>query len=258
MKLAASLVAVAWSGGPAAAERAISVELTAPAVFDAGELREAMRVRMPADGAAVAIRVTPTPEGVRIETRRKVRMVDVAGLHGTAAARLVALAADDLLLDDLATLPVTRSHESLTIGASAGIAGWANVLAGGGVDLAVPLGRGLLAIELGAGSLTGGPVELTAATARFGPGVRLGIVELRGGVVLAPIFVASGGGDSTVLAGATASIRLRIPVAPRVHAVFAAGADVFATRTEYRIDGMAALTTPQLAPWLGAGMELSP
>jgi hypothetical protein len=260
VKLVLGLVALA--AGPAWAERAIAVEVTAPLPFDAAELRDAMRLRLPVEGAPIRVRVSPTTGGIQpglivIEARAGVRAVDVAGLRGTAAARLVALAANDLLLDDLAS-PPSSPRGATTFAATGGVAGWERMLGGAGFDLAVPYRSGVIAIEVGAGSLLDGPVKLTAGIARVSAGVRAGLFEVRAGLTLAPIFVGDGAGDSTVLAGAGASVRLRIPVSPRLRAVFAAGADVFATRTEYRIDGSAVLTTPRLAPALAIGMEVAP
>jgi hypothetical protein len=42
-----------------------------------------------------------------------------------------------------------------------------------------------------------------------------------------------------------------------VDAVLAGGIDLFATRTTYVLDGMPVLTTPRIAPWLAAGLEVA-
>jgi hypothetical protein len=255
---------------PAYAERAIAVEVTFAAPFEASELREALRVRLPVEGGPVRVRVALTPTGIQVETPRGVREVDVAGLEGVAAARMVALAASDLLLDDLATFPVSppalveampaaATTPPIALGVVGGVAGWDRALGGALIDVTLPRGaRGLIAIEAGGGTLLGSGVHLTSALARLSGGVRLGIVELRAGAVLAPVFVSDGVGDTTLLAGATASTRVRIPISPQLRAVFAIGLDAFATRTEYQLAGMSVLTTPRLAPWLGIGMELTP
>ena len=254
---------------PAYAERAIAVEVTFAAPFEAGELREALRVRLPAEGGPVRVRVALTPTGIQVETPRGVREVDVAGLEGVAAARLVALAASDLLLEDLATFPVSPpslvestaapAAPPVALGVVGGIAGWDRALGGAMADLTLPRGaRDLIAIEAGGGTLLGSGIHLTAAIVRFSGGIRLGVLELRAGAVLAPIFVSDGVGDTTLLAGAAASARVRVPLSPQFRAVFAAGLDAFATRTQYLHDGMAALETPQLAPWFGIGMEVTP
>lgn len=241
------------------AERAITVDVAAAAPFDADELRRAMRVRLAPDGTPVRVRVTVTATGLQVAADDRVREVDIAGLHGTAAARLVALAASDLLLEDLATVPeMSKPRRSMTIGAIGGIAGWERLVGGAAIDVTVPIGRGLFAADLGASTLTGGELSLTAATARIGGGVRVGLLELRAGLTLAPVFVSDGSGDRTVLVGAGASVRLRVPVSPRARGVFALGADAFATQTEYRSAGMTVMTTPRVAPWTGAGIEVTP
>ena len=254
---------------PAYAERSIAVEVTFAAPFEPNQLREALRVRLPAEGAPVRVRVALTPTGIQVETPRGVRQVDVAGLEGVAAARMVALAASDLLLDDLATFPVSppalveamparETSPPVGLGVVGGVGGWDRALGGAVVDLTLPRGRGLIAIEAGGGTLLGSGVHLTTALARLSGGLRLGLVELRAGAVLAPVFVSDGVGDSTLLAGATASTRVRIPISRELRAVLAIGLDAFATRTEYQLAGMSVLSTPRLAPWLGIGMELTP
>lgn len=251
---------------PAArAERAIAVEVTFAAPFDAAQLREAIRVRLPAEGRPVHVRVALTPTGIQVETPSGAREVEVSGLEGAAAARLVALAASDLLLDDLASVPTIvesaaapPARSATTIGAVGGVAGWGRALGGAGIDVAIPLGPGLFALELAGATLLGEGVHLTAGVARVGGGLRLGIAELRAGLVLAPVFVSDGVGDTTILGGGSASIRVRPELTRQLRAVFAVGVDAFASRTEYRIAGMSELTTPRFAPWFGVGMEVSP
>ena len=53
LKLAAGLSIVCGGSLPASAERAIVVELSEPAPFAANELADAMRMRLPAEGAPV-------------------------------------------------------------------------------------------------------------------------------------------------------------------------------------------------------------
>jgi len=251
----------------AGAERSITAEVSAIAPFDAAQLTAALRVRLPVEGAPVELRVTATPGGVRIEARGNVREVALRDLTGVAAARFVALAANDLLLDDLADPPLgapslTRSSDApdsapTTVGVLGAAAAWQYVLGGLAVDLAIPCGRWLVAIEAGGGTLVDGPVQLTAAMIRIGGGARLGWLELRAGATLAPLIVSSGGGDRTILAGAGTSIRVRVPIGPGIRAVLAGGVDLFATRTSYLLDG-AMLATPRAAPWIAAGMEVTP
>ncbi|HEY5920503.1 MAG TPA: hypothetical protein VIV11_02480 [Kofleriaceae bacterium] len=260
-------VVIAFSAGSARAERAITVDVAGLAPFEADELARAIRVRLPAKGAAVHVRVAATPAGIQVQTREATRDVDIAGLGGAAAARLVALAATDLLLADLAVEPTDvgepreEAGGATTIGAIGGVAGWERLLVGGGVEVTLPVrarvGIDAIAVELG-GGIASGPVSLKAALARIGVGMRSGLFEVRVGATVAPIFVADGAGDSTLLVGGGASVRLRVPVASRARALFGVGVDAFATQTEYRINGVEVFTTPRYAPWFGAGVEVTP
>ena len=98
---------------------------------------------------------------------------------------------------------------------------------------------------------------MTTGEVRASAGVRVDWLDLRAGVVLVPVLVSTGAGDATVLAGGGASARAVVPVSPLLRAVVAAGLDVFATTTEYRLAGMSVLTTPRWAPWLAAGIEVA-
>jgi hypothetical protein len=69
-------------------------------------------------------------------------------------------------------------------------------------------------------------------------------------------MVSTGVGDHTVLFGAGASGRLRVPVVAGVRGVLAVGIDAFANRTQYQVLGMPTVATPQLAPWVAAGVEV--
>ena len=240
----------------ARAERPIHVE-AAGAPFAAEELVAALRVRIPANGAPVQIRVTAIEQGVRIESGGAVRDVPLADLRGGDAARLVALAADDLLLDDLAMPPpaLPRARKT-TLGVLGGAAAWDGTLGGMALDMVVPRGGVVLAVEAGGARLFGGALDVTAATVRATAGVRAGWLEVRGGLTFVPVFVTTGAGDATVLAGAGASARVLVPISPALSGVIGGGLDVFATRTEYRITGMPALTTPRWAPWLALGIEV--
>lgn len=249
--------AVAW------AERAIEADVAAAVPFDGRALASALRVRTPAEGDAIHIQVTPTSEGVRVETRGTTRDVALRGLVGDAAARLVALAAADLLVDasDLEPPPFAapgRHRLQTTLGLLGSAGAWGRTLGAVGLDLAIPRRSYVIAIEAGAGTLVDGPLRLTTGIVRAGLGIRRGDLELRVTATAAPLVVSSGTGDATILAGAGASLRLRLPLARDLHAVVAAGADAFATQTTYVVDGMTSLTTPRVAPWAALGLELAP
>jgi hypothetical protein len=266
LKLLIGLVILCGTG-LAHAERAITVDVAA-GPLTATELVAAIRARLPADGAPVRVAVTPTQDGVRVEAHGGTRDIALTGLDHAAAIRLVALAANDLLFDDLASLPESPpsavplasfgNRPSATLGFLGGAAGWDGILGGLTVDAALARGGWLAAIDVTGGTLVDNSVSLSTAVIRLSGGARAGLFELRGGLTLAPLVVQSGAGDRTVLVGAGASVRLRIPLAPRLRGVLAIGADAFATRTEYLVEGMQAMTTPRIAPWLAAGLEVTP
>jgi hypothetical protein len=248
----------------AAAERAIAVDVPAAAPFEAGELRRALALRLSPEGVRVELRVALAGDGlVQIIAGERAREIDVAGLHGAAAARLVALAASDLLLDDLADAPPAPAGAArgpaMTVGALGAVSSWPHALAGGAVDVALASRSKLVAVELGGATLLAAGIRMTAMTARIAAGVRPHeAVELRAGLTLAPIFVSDGAGDRTALVGGHAVVRLRFPIGARIQAVLAAGADMFATRTEYRAGGMPLFATPRIAPSIGVGIEVTP
>ncbi len=271
LKLAAGLSILC---GTAAAERAIEVELMQPAPFEAGQLAAAMRVRLPAEGAPVRVRISPIADGVRIDAAPGSRDVPLHGLSGPDAARMVALAASDLVMVDLAAAPELvvrgaapahraddridgRIDDRIALGVTGALARWDGALATGALDLVLPRRRFVIALEAGGGTMPGGTVDVIAGVVRIDAGLRSGMFELRGGVTFAPLVVSTGAGDSTLLAGGNASARMRIPLTASTRAVLAAGADAFATRTTYLLDGMTALTTPRIAPWFAAGMEVA-
>jgi hypothetical protein len=261
-----------------AAERAIAVVVVGTP-FEPAELVVALRFRVAPGGGPLQLRVTATEHGVRIEGPGGVREVALGGLRGAAAARLVALAASDLLLDELAQPPSAAGGTAgpdpvvpsiaapapglaradgapATVGVLGGVSGWAGVLGDLAVDVTVPRDGWLVAIELGGGGLVGSTLHVSAAVLRAGGGLRTGPLEARLGVTAMPVIVTTGAGDQTVLLGANASLRVRIPLSTGLHGILAAGADVFATRTEYRMEGMPVLTTPRAVPWLAAGLEV--
>jgi len=251
----------------AEAERAITVD-AAGAPFAASELVTAIRVRVPAEGPSIEIRVTVTARGVRIEAAGGAREIDVLGLRGAAAARLVALAADDLLPDDqlavtaiapAAPSPGRRPREPrdpVTLGVLGAVSSWSGTLGDLALDIAIPYDRWLVAIEVGGGQLMNSALNLTAAIARVDVGAHYRMLEARVGLTAAPVIVSNGAGDQTVLLGANLSLRARLPLARTLSGVLVLGCDAFATRTTYQLDSTATIATPRLAPWLAAGLEV--
>jgi len=152
-------------------ERVVTAEVAGAAPFDAAQLTAAIRIRTSTGRVAIRVRVFAIPGGVRIETRGNARDVALGGLIGPAAARLVALAAADLLLDDLATAPQDTtdvpvssvagavgarrapSRSTTTVSALGGAAAWSHTLGGLGFDVAASSGTWLVAVEAGGASL---------------------------------------------------------------------------------------------------------
>ena len=256
--IAAALV-VTCAVRRAQAERAIVVDETTVAPFAAQELAAAIRVRIAPDGSPVRIRVTSTATGVRIETRGETREVELGELRGADAARMVALVANDLLIDDLAAPPppleLQARHAPTELGVLGGVSGWDGMLGGVTLDLAVPRDGWVMTFEAGGGVLVDSTLHVLAGVVRIDPALRIDGFEVRAGATLAPLLVTSGLGDQTVLAGANASVRMRLAVTAGVHAVLAAGVDAYATHTQYQLSTMT-IATPWIAPWVGAGIEV--
>ena len=262
MLLRSLTVALLLAGGEAAAERAIAIDLDPGVPLSQRELADALRVRIAPTGEPVHVTVTASERGVVVGARGGSRVVDLGDRRGGDAARLVALAAVDLLFDDLAAPPAVvaevapRADNRWTIGLVGMAAQWSGTLAGVALDLRIPYGSWFAAVDAGGGELVDGTLHLTGGVVRASVGRRMGRLDLRGGATVAPINVADGAGDTTVLVGAGVSARVRFPV-DAFDLVLAGGADAFATRTEYRIASMT-VATPWLAPWVGLGIEVTP
>ncbi|HSS01391.1 MAG TPA: hypothetical protein VLM79_30235 [Kofleriaceae bacterium] len=249
----------------------MSAEVAAAAPFDAAQLAAAIRIRVPAGRAPIRVRVFAITGGVRVEARGSARDIPLGAFTGAAAARLVALAASDLFVDDLGVTVLedpaaagvaasvdARARGRITVSALGSAAMWSHALGGLAVDAAWSSGNRLVALEAGGGTLVGSPLRLTAGVVRVGGGVRLGIAELRATATVVPLYVSDGVGDQTVLWGIGASARLRIPLVTGVRAVLATGIDLFATRSTYVVEEMPVLETPRATAWLAAGVEVTP
>lgn len=263
---------LACAATTARAERAVHVDVAPGVAVTADEVAAALRLRIADAGAAVSVRVRPASDGVIAQVDERVRAVALGGRTGTDAARLIALAIADLAQVDIEATQVEvtaaphaarvgRPRTSLELALVGSASVWSAPLAAVGLDIAAARGRWLVAAELGAGKLVDGDLHLGGGTVRLGGGVRAGRLDVRAGLVLAPVWVSNGAGDRTVLVGGGASARLRIPLAPDLRLVLAVGVDGFATRTQYTVTSavgsMTTLSTPWLAPWGGAGAEVT-
>jgi hypothetical protein len=248
----------------AQADRTIVVDEATTGPFAPQELAAAIRVRIAAAGTPVRILVTPTATGVRIETRGETREVALGELRGPDAARMVALVANDLLVDDLAAPAppmveirgdVRASHPAAELAVLGNVSGWDGMLGGLSLDLAIPRGGWAMTFEAGGGVLVQSTLHVLAGNVRIDPALRIQGFELRAGATLAPLLVTNGAGDQTVLVGGNASVRMRLGLGAGIHAVLAAGVDAYATHTQYELATMT-LATPWLAPWVAAGIEV--
>ncbi len=247
-------------GGRAVAERAIVVELAGPQAFDVGELTAAVRVRVAPDGGRIQLRVTRSVDGVLVEAHGATRAVVLGDRHGAEAARLVALAASDLLFDDLSRSPTVEPRApGFTLAALGTVAAWdSGALTVATIELTLPRGAWLANASIGGGELFGSGVHASEGIVRLGGGRRVGWLDLTAGLTLVPISVNDGVGDRTVLVGGGVAARLRVPLADSVLLVVAAGVDGFATRSEYTSNGVAIAATPWVAPWGALGVEVAP
>lgn len=248
------LIATVALAGQAHAERAVRV-VADGAPFTADELAAALRVRLPADGAAVDVRVIAS-DGARVTIAigDTTRDVELGGRTGAEAARLVALAIVDLALDDLAMPPPIEARGApvaVHLAVLGSATAWSDVLAGAAGELAVGRDSWLGSLEVAAATRVVGNLHAANVVVRAQAGVRSGPFVIRAGGVIAPVWVSAGDGDQVTLVGATASVKVRFGG----HFVAAAGADAFTTQTTYRL-GMATITTPWVAPWVDVGMEL--
>jgi hypothetical protein len=252
------LALVACLCGHARAERSVQV-VADGAPFSPADLANALRVRLPDQGAAVAVHVQAAGDRVTVAIGDTTRDVELGGRTGPDAARLVALAVVDLALDDLAVMPRSEPAPGsiVTLGLLGSATAWASVLAGPTADVAIARGRWLFALDVTGDEHVSGDLGVASAPVHACVGMRLDQLELRGGAVVVPMWVSNGSGDQTTLLGLTASARLRLAITPTVHLVAAVGIDGYATQTVYHL-GMGTITTPWFAPWLAAGMEVRP
>jgi hypothetical protein len=152
-----------------------------------------------------------------------------------------------------ATAPEPRPERTVAVLGT--VAGWSGALGTGTVELAFPVGPLLVAIAGGGGELFTGKLALDAGIVRLDVGMRRGWLEARVGAVAVPLVVSSGRGDTTVVAGGGASVRVRVPVAGSLRALLAVGLDAFANRTEYVAATLPEVDTPWWAAWAGLGVE---
>lgn len=246
-----------------------AIDIGPGAGIDSAQLHDALRGRIEHAGTLPPVHIEAIPGGVAIVVAGHRREVPLGGATGLEAARLVALAMVDLLDEPAAAdgADEDRNNDAadeptppapLEVAVLGGAAQWSGMLATAGIDMTVPVAGHRIGVEVAGGSLVTGTLHLDAGLLRLSAVGRSGIFEARGSLVAAPIRAGDDDGDTTVLFGAGASVRARLPLSGNARFVIAAGTDVFATRTEYSVGGMALAATPWLAPWMTLGFEVAP
>jgi hypothetical protein len=89
---------------------------------------------------------------------------------------------------------------------------------------------------------------------RAGLALRKQWLELRAGGIARPRFVEGPRSYRTASWGAAVSVVARLALTSKLALVLAGGVDLFHTRLVFAVNNDAALMTPWLAPWLGAGI----
>lgn len=272
VRLVTAALVCAAPAAHAAPDDAPPIDVDPGVPIDPGQVYVALRGRMPDASAGVRVRIEAIPDGVVIAVAGRRREVQLAGRTGADAARLVALAMLDLLdepaapeqppvpdhsaVDEVDAAPAPRPPR-IEVGVLGGASQWGGALATAGIDVVVPAGGHLFAIDAAVGRLVTGDLPLDTGLVRASIVGRAGVLEARGSLVVAPVLVDEGTGDTTLLVGFGANVGVRMPVTDGVRFVIAAGADVFPMRTEYSRLGMMVAATPWLAPWATLGFEVA-
>ncbi len=259
------VVVVLGLGGVAGAAGApIHVELTGEEVFAREELVAAIAARGPlaserSPGVVVVVAVEGDEASISVGERR--RTIALGERRGGAAARLVAIAAHDLVAP-LPAMPATdvrrRGTDVSTWAVAAGSFGALEPASlGVAIDLSVPLTSHWRAAATLQATWTG-EVEpgfsMTSFTLRPAVGLRLGLAELRLGPSLTRYAVDGGTGHASFLLGAGATVLLRARVLGGASVMVAAGGDLYAQRASFASTGAPFLSTPRVWLWGGAGL----
>jgi hypothetical protein len=91
---------------------------------------------------------------------------------------------------------------------------------------------------------------------RAGLALRTRWLELRAGGIVQPRFVDGPRSYRTTSWGAAVSLVARLALTSKLALMLAGGLDLFHARMIFAVDNDASLTTPWLAPWVGAGIAL--
>jgi hypothetical protein len=263
------------------AERPIKVTCRGVLPFSSAELLEAIHLRLPLmridrTAALPAVHVQGQGQGqasdrVAITVAGARRVLSIKDLSGAEAARIVALLALDLVLnqqrsEEREVKPEPRAPSDLVfVGVSPrltlGVSDWSQTFEPT-LDLGLRIGRRFfLYIEGGFTWIGAGEAErelnLLEVPVRAGVAYRLPFrfawFEARAGGALRPYFVSGAGRDSGVLAGGGVSMRIARRFSAWLLVYLALGVDFFTLRKAFSVGGEPALTTGWVTPWLGLG-----
>lgn len=282
------VAAVGLAAAPARAEEEPIVRVGGLAPFSEAELAEALRLRL---RGAHEVEVVSGARVITISVDGKTRSIRLGSERGQEAARVVALVAAAIVLDEGPAPTV-----GLELGAAA--VGYVRPSGEARADLVAPtpapararrwLLGGLVAPGLGArtplaagvivghegrandeGMRTVVAVGLTSGRVGFAGAelatihtlelpVRAGVwlgdrVALGAAAVAVPYTTSGGAGDRNVLLGAGLMVRAQGQVGPLALAVVA-GVDGMARSVEYRWHGEVVMTSGRARPWLAIGV----
>jgi hypothetical protein len=204
-------------------------------------------------------------DAIRVEIGGRDLVLDLDGARGRTAARMIAVAAADLVLPELpsgapppavaieraAVAPPPRPLRLALIG-QIGSEEATRAAATIGGELASSGPRLALEVGIAGGRAAAHGVSLLGVPVRAG--VALGdTTAVRVGAVAMPFFVDGGGDHRGVLVGGAIAGQGRVRVGAH-ELVYQVGADVFANQVEYRWTGAPVMTTPRVALWAGLGV----
>jgi hypothetical protein len=280
--ISASLIFGVLLAQPAAssarAER--QVVCTGPLPFTEGEVQEALLARWHLLGDVAVVRVRAEGGRTLVQVGAVEREVNLDGRVGEEAARIVAVMALDLAQagTPLVVPPSPQPLLSASAGPEAALSSNRRHAFRAGLLLLGPFDQSGLVAHLeptldagwevvpGFGAfVTAGYRQASAAgmssslllrelPLRAGLALRKQWLELRAGGIARPRFVEGPRSYRTASWGAAVSVVARLALTSKLALVLAGGVDLFHTRLVFAVNNDAALTTPWLAPWLGAGI----
>lgn len=257
------------------------VVCTGPLPFSQGEVQQALLARWHLLGDASVVQVKAEGGRTLVQLGAVEREVNLEGLGGDEAARVVAVVALDLAQ---AGTPLAVSSSPASVSTSGGPAPTpsserrhavrAGLLLLGPFDqsglvshLEPTLDAGWELVPGFGAFMTAGYRQASAAgvssslvlrelPVRAGLALRKGWLELRAGGIAQPRFIDGPRSYRTTSWGAAVSLVARLALTSKLALMLAGGVDLFHARMVFAVNDDATLTTPWLAPWVGAGIAL--